>query len=117
MLLTGGCAVICVLLCSRQRGAARKARKLLCEQDPDAPGLTMEQRRKIRRWPFDTSASRSAHCKAKTGAHRRLSSWDAQHVHKGKTHGQCVSASQLMFDAWPGLALRVVGASLPHTLP
>ena len=38
-------------VCAQDKGAARKAqvRQLLCEQDPDAPGLTLEQRRKIRR--------------------------------------------------------------------
>jgi len=37
---------------SRRSAAAKKPRTkhLLCEQDPEAPGLTMEQRRKIRRY-------------------------------------------------------------------
>ena len=36
---------------SKRSAAAKKPRtkQLLCEQDPEAPGLTLEQRRKIRR--------------------------------------------------------------------
>ena len=37
---------------SANRSAAAKkprSKQLLCEQDPEAPGLTLEQRRKIRR--------------------------------------------------------------------
>ena len=36
---------------TRRSAAAKKPRtkQLLCEQDPEAPGLTLEQRRKIRR--------------------------------------------------------------------
>ena len=36
---------------SKRSAAAKKPRtkQLLCEQDPEAPGLTLDQRRKIRR--------------------------------------------------------------------